>query len=139
MAWPQTSNPAIQNISIKQRPKSTSSTATSTWIKPPELAHVAFKSQGSVRRAAPLEGSGGGLEHSKGAAAEGVGRAGGGRQTSGGGRQSEAGGAVGKSEGGPQTLHNAQMFYRSSFLFDFSTRFKVNLKRTYSSSLIGQL
>merc|ERR1719458_2253158 len=56
-------------------------TATSTWIKPPELAHVAFKSQGSVRRAAPQEGSGGGVEHSGGAAAGGVGRAGGGRQS----------------------------------------------------------
>ena len=65
---------------------------------------MAFKSQGSVRRAAPLEESGG-------AVAGGVGR-------SGGGRQSEAGGVVGKSEGGPQTLHNAQMFYRSPFLFD---------------------
>ena len=96
--------------------------ATSTWIKPPELAHVAFKSQGSVRRAAPSEGSsgGGGLHHSGvsggvgggqeqsggGAVAGGVGR-------SGGGRQSQAGGAVAKSEAGPQTLHNAQMFYRS--------------------------
>merc|ERR1719367_1768348 len=77
-------------------------TATSTWIKPPELAHVAFKSQGSVRRAP--EGSGGGVEHSGG-----VGR-------SGGGRQNMGGGAVGKSEGGPQTLHNAQMFYRQPYL-----------------------
>ena len=99
--------------------QSASSPATSTWIKPPELAHVAFKSQGSVRQTAPLEGSGGGLEHSGGALAGGGSRSGGGR--TGGGRQSEAGGAVGKSEGGPQTLHNAQMFYRSSFLFDFST------------------
>merc|ERR1719361_3372327 len=47
-------------------------TATSTWIKPPELAHVAFKSQGSVRQTAPLEGSGGGLEHSGGVLAGGV-------------------------------------------------------------------
>ena len=84
-------------------------------MKPPELAHVAFKSQGSLRRAATSEGSSGGfgLEQSGGGVAGGVGGVAGGVGRSGGGRQSEAGGAVGKSEGGPQTLHNAQMFYRS--------------------------
>ena len=41
--------------------KMSSFPATSTWIKPPELAHVAFKSQGSVRRAASSKGSAKGL------------------------------------------------------------------------------
>ena len=41
--------------------KKSSFPATSTWIKPPELAHVAFKSQGSVRRAASSKGSAKGL------------------------------------------------------------------------------
>ena len=90
--------------------------ATSTWIKPPELAHVAFKSQGSVRRAAPSERSratpGGGGGH-RGVAGGGGGQlAGGGVGRAGGGRQEQAGGAVGKSGGEPQTLHTAQMFYR---------------------------
>ena len=88
--------------------------ATSTWIKPPELAHVAFKSQGSVRRAAPSERSratpGGG--HRAVAGGGGGQLAGGGVGRAGGGRQGQAGGAVGKSGGEPQTLHTAQMFYR---------------------------
>ena len=90
--------------------------ATSTWIKPPELAHVAFKSQGSVRRAASSERSratpGGGGGHRAVAGGGGGQLAGGGVGRAGGGRQEQAGGAVGKSGGEPQTLHTAQMFYR---------------------------